>query len=76
MLPKSNIRLERVNWKTKKNGKPRTSFVKDDFPEDKDSDKYNFMIDFLDQFNITREEYEKNLRSKSETSISQSTTAL
>ncbi|CAF2594636.1 unnamed protein product [Rotaria sp. Silwood2] len=47
--------------KQKKYGKPRISFVKDNIPEDKDSDKYKFMIDFLNQFNITPEEYEENL---------------
>ncbi|CAF2980051.1 unnamed protein product [Rotaria sp. Silwood2] len=47
--------------KQKKYGKPRISFVKDNIPEDKDSDKYKFMVDFLNQFNITPEEYEENL---------------
>jgi predicted transglutaminase-like protease len=55
--------------KQKKSGKPRISFIKDNLPEDKESEKYKFMIDFLNEFNITPDVYENNLKSISLTSI-------
>jgi len=58
--------------KQKKNGKPRVLFVKDHIPEDKQSSKYKLMIDFLNEFNISLENYENNLRSPSITSINSS----
>jgi hypothetical protein len=39
--------------KQKKHGKPRVVFIKDSIPEDKESDKYLLMIDFLKQFDIS-----------------------
>ncbi|CAF1413702.1 unnamed protein product [Adineta steineri] len=55
--------------KQKKRGKPRVLFTKDDIPEDKESEKHKMMIDFINGFNITSEEYGKYMKSTSETSI-------
>ncbi len=55
--------------KQKKHGKPRVLFIKDDIPQDKESMKYKFMIDFLNGFKITPEEYAKHLENTSESSI-------
>ncbi|CAF2950321.1 unnamed protein product [Rotaria sp. Silwood2] len=54
--------------KQKKHGKPRILFTKDQIPDDKESEKYQMMIDFLKEFNITPEEYNNCLEIESETS--------
>jgi len=55
--------------KQKKGGRPRTIFIKDAIPTDKDSDKYKYMVDFLNEFNITPEEYGNYLETSSDISI-------
>lgn len=47
--------------KQKKSGKPQILFVKDSIPDDIATPKYQLMVDFLKNFNITQEEYEMNL---------------
>lgn len=55
--------------KQKKQGKPQILFTKDDIPEEKNSDKYQSMITFLNEFEISIDEYANYLESQSETSI-------
>ncbi|CAF1691094.1 unnamed protein product, partial [Adineta ricciae] len=55
--------------KQKKHGKPRLSFTKDPIPNDKESEKYKMMANFLKEFNIALEDYHNCLESESETSI-------
>jgi hypothetical protein len=55
--------------KRKAHGRPRVSFIKDDIPEDKESTKYQFMIDFINGFKVTAEEYQNHLETDSEPSI-------
>ena len=55
--------------KQQKHGKPRLSFIKDDIPDDKESDKYHSMTDFLNRFDMTPEEYGRHLENTSESSI-------
>ena len=58
-----------------RNGLSKALFTKDSIPQDKGSKKYKLMIDFLNEFNITSEEYQKYLENSSETSnISTNTT--
>lgn len=52
-----------------KHGKPRASFTKDHLPDDKQSEKYITIIDFLKEFDLTAEEYGKCLEGSSESSI-------
>ncbi|CAF2047857.1 unnamed protein product [Rotaria magnacalcarata] len=54
--------------KQQKQGKPRILFTKDLIPLDRETEKYKFMLDFLNQFNLSSEEYSKNLTSNPNTS--------
>ena len=55
--------------KQKKHGKPRLSFTKDPIPDDKGSEKYKMMVNFLKEFSISVEYYHNCLESESQTSI-------
>lgn len=55
--------------KQKKQGKPGVLFNRHELPEDKESSKYKMMVDFLNQFNVTTEQYDKQYQSMSETSM-------
>ena len=54
--------------KQKKQGKSRTMFIKSDLPENKESFEYKAMVEFLNEFHLTTEEYLKHLQDCSETS--------
>jgi len=60
---------KQIIQKQKKQGKPRILFTKHDIPEEKNSDKYQSMIKFLNEFEISIDEYANYLESQSETSI-------
>lgn len=60
---------KQIIQKQKKQGKPRILFTKHDIPEEKNSDKYQSMITFLNEFEISIDEYANYLESQSETSI-------
>lgn len=55
--------------KRKKQGKPNVFFNKHDIPEDMESPKYKNMTDFLNNYNITTEQYIKQYENMPESSI-------
>ena len=59
--------------KQRRSGRPRLSFIKDDVPNDKELEKYHSMIDFLNRFDMTSEQYGRYLETTSESSIVLST---
>lgn len=55
--------------KQKKQGKPNVFFNKHHIPDDIESPKYKIMIDFLNNYNITIEQYIKQYENMSEISM-------
>lgn len=55
--------------KQKKQGKPSVLFNKHEMPDDKESTQYKMMVDFLNKFNVTPEQYVNLYQSMSETSM-------